>query len=362
MRKFANIVKWLLILLLLTALAAGQSRALTGYRRQSMPEVYAGGKHAPPPALNFVVAGLGGFRGIVAEILWFRIHRLQEEGRYMELVQLSDWLNMLDPYASEAWVYNAWNLAYNISIMMNRPEDRLLWVENGIALLRDEGLRFNPREARLYRELAWFYLNKIGDSLDEAHLTYKLHLAKQMAPFVNHNGTLKNVPSTQKALATMRLDSERMRDLEQRFGTLDWRMPQSHAVYWADQAVEFAKGNERLLSSRMLYQALIQTVFTGTFAGDLSQNKWQSAPTPSAALATADLLATMQKEFGTTTLRSIQLRFLVSAIRLFHNPLDHHDFYTTLLLQRLKKELGAEAQNLTIEDIVKGWVPHESDS
>ena len=152
------------------------------------------------------MAGLGGFRGVVAEVLWFRAHRLQEAGRYLELVQLADWLTMLDPHASEAWVYNAWNLAYNVSVMMARPEDRLRWVQNGIALLRDDGLRFNPREARLYRELAWFYQNKVGDALDTAHLAYKFHLAGQLAPCVNADGTLRDTPESRARLAGLRPD------------------------------------------------------------------------------------------------------------------------------------------------------------
>ena len=155
--KRALPILWLILLAGLVVLAAWQSRRLAGVRRERLPEAYTGAASDVPPAITFVMAGLGGFRGVVAEVLWFRASRLQEAGRYLELVQLAEWLTMLDPHASEAWVYNAWNLAYNVSVMMGRPEDRLRWVLNGIALLRDEGLRFNPRDARLYRELAWFY-------------------------------------------------------------------------------------------------------------------------------------------------------------------------------------------------------------
>ncbi len=360
MHRFLKSFIWFVVLALLVVVAARQSRSLARFRRVNMPEVYMGGKSAPPPALTFVMAGLGGFRGVVAEVLWFRVHRLQEEGRYMELVQLSDWLTMLDPHASEAWVYNAWNLTYNISIMMNRPEDRLRWVESGISLLRDEGLRFNPRDARLYRELSWFYLNKIGDALDEAHLTYKLKLATVMAPCVNDDGTVRLEGDNRERLAALRLDAERMAELERRFGALDWRMPQTHAIYWASQGVEFAKGNECLLSSRMLYQSLIQAVFNGRFTGDLSESKWQSAPNPSLALTTADFLAVADKEFGTQTIKTIRTRFLLTTIRLLHDPLSGDNFYAAGLLRRLKEDLGAAAQHLTVNDIVKGWTPDEN--
>ncbi|MBO4286648.1 MAG: hypothetical protein J5985_00600 [Kiritimatiellae bacterium] len=95
------------LLFLLVTLAAFQSRRLAALRRAGLPEAYAGYTANEPPALSFILAGLGGFRGIASEVLWFRAERLQDEGRYMELVQLSDWLTRLEPHASETWVYMA---------------------------------------------------------------------------------------------------------------------------------------------------------------------------------------------------------------------------------------------------------------
>ena len=79
---------------------------------------------APSPAAEMIVAGLGGFRSIVAEVVWFRADRLQDEGRYAELAQLSTWLTYLEPHTPEVWSYAAWNLAYNISVTMPTPADR----------------------------------------------------------------------------------------------------------------------------------------------------------------------------------------------------------------------------------------------
>jgi hypothetical protein len=163
----------LLLLAALCLLSSWQSQRLAESRRLQtggMGTVYS---DQAPAVLNVVMVGLGGFRGLVSEVLWFRVSRLQMEGRYLELVQLANWITMLDPKASEGWTFNAWNLAYNISVMMTRPEDRLRWVLNGVSLLRDQALRFNPRDARLYRELAWMYQHKIGENLDAAHATYK---------------------------------------------------------------------------------------------------------------------------------------------------------------------------------------------
>jgi len=256
-----------------------QSRTLAALRMAQQPSaVTAQQGDRLPPMLTFVTAGLAGFRGIATEILWFRVTRLQDEGRYLELVQLTDWITLLDPYTQEGWIYNAWNLAYNISVMYNRPEDRLRWVRNGISLLRDEALRFNPRDAKLYRELSWLYSNKIGDSLDSAHETYKLALAEEMAPFLFPNGTVNVTPENSEGLAALRLDVKYMADLENRFGPLDWRMPDSHALYWADSGIEFANEAERLLCERAIYSALIRGTYYGRFAGNLDAGQWRSLP------------------------------------------------------------------------------------
>ena len=67
-----------------------------------------------------VVAALGGLRSIASEVVWFRAERLQQQGRFGELVQLSSLLTFLEPHVPEVWLYAAWNLAYNVSLRMPR--------------------------------------------------------------------------------------------------------------------------------------------------------------------------------------------------------------------------------------------------
>src|SRR2546426_73795 len=83
-------------------------------------------------------------------------------------------------FRSMVWRYQAWNMAYNISVKFRDPSDRWRWVQRGIELLRDDGLRYNPKEALLYRELAWFFQHKMGQNMDDAHLTYKFEWAAEM--------------------------------------------------------------------------------------------------------------------------------------------------------------------------------------
>ena len=84
-----------------------------------------------PPLEAFIVVAIGGVRGIVADILWLRASKLQEEGKYFELVQLADWITKLEPRFAQVWAFHAWNLSYNISVMLSDSKDRWRWVQHG---------------------------------------------------------------------------------------------------------------------------------------------------------------------------------------------------------------------------------------
>ena len=346
-------------MVVLGCMAAWQSRRLAAYRRAGMPDAYIGYSTDVPPALTFVMAGLGGFRGVVAEVLWFRVDSLQEQGRFLELVQLSDWITMLDPHAAEAWSHNAWNLAYNISTLMIRPEDRLRWVQNGISLLRDDGLRFNPREARLYRELAWLYQNKVGDNLDTAHMTYKFALAEAMAPFVHPDGTVNDTPENRTRLTALRLDTSRMTALEKRFGPLDWRLAESHAIYWASQGLEYATGTERLLCRRGVYQPLMLSFLRGRFTGDLALKKWRTSGNLALAVPTADFMNETCTEYPSKNMTVVYLRYLTLAVSLLSK--NGQAAPAQALYERLTAALPKDSEKPTLDRVVKGWEPADEE-
>ena len=136
-----------------------------------------------PPVVAFTTVALGGFRGIAADILWLKTISLQEEGKYFEMVQLASWILKLQPKSTGAVSFLAWNMAYNISVIYTDPEKKWQWVENGINLLRD-AIQYNPGNASLCKELAWIYINKIGDRYDSSNLYYKTQLALDMGKVI----------------------------------------------------------------------------------------------------------------------------------------------------------------------------------
>ena len=132
-----------------------------------------------PPDIA-LLGKLGTFRALAIDWASIRADRLKEEGKTYEALQLHLTVCRLAPRFPKVWINAAWNMAYNISVMKYTPEARWQWVQNGIKILRDEGITYNPKAVSLYKELAWIYWHKIGDFMDDEHLNYKRALAVEM--------------------------------------------------------------------------------------------------------------------------------------------------------------------------------------
>lgn len=155
-------------------------------QRQEMGLVVNAPLENAPPSLAFATVAMGAFRGLVVDILWMRADKLKEEGQFFDAKQLAEWITTLQPRFPAVWEFQAWNMAYNISVAIpaSQPEQRWRWVRNGYELLRDRGIPTNPKSVQLYRELARIFQHKLGGVSDDAHKYYKLQLAEAMGPLL----------------------------------------------------------------------------------------------------------------------------------------------------------------------------------
>jgi len=188
-----------------------------------------------PAMTEGALAAFGGIRSIIAEVVWFRADRLQDEGRYVELAQLASTLSYLEPHTPEVWSYAAWNLAYNISVMMPTHEDRWRWVNAAIVLLRDKGLSLNPTESELYRELAWLFELKLGTNLDMASPVYRAKWREIVEDVARRN-----------AWKELKMDRRVMDEVTKAYGLSDVADPMFSAVYWAHIGCGVSKKKEDL--------------------------------------------------------------------------------------------------------------------
>lgn len=131
-----------------------------------------------PPEVALGIA-MGAFRGVFVNWLWWRANDMKEKGQYYEAMELARAITRLQPRFPHVWVFHAWNMAYNISVATQTPEERWQWVQAGIRLLRSEGIPANPNDMLLHKELAWIFLHKVAGITDDANQFYKRKLAEE---------------------------------------------------------------------------------------------------------------------------------------------------------------------------------------
>jgi len=274
--------KKVLLLLLAAALlfSSGQVQKSLNRDRAKLGLTISEPLQNAPPMLAFTTVALGGFRGLISNMLWIRANDLQNDDKYFEASQLASWITDLEPHFAQVWAYQAWNMAFNISVKFKDFSDRWRWVNNGIELLRDEGLRYNPDDVLIYQQLAWFFQFKMGQNLDDANGYYKQEWIREMTPFFGANGTnfdnliSPQTPSDKTNALVLRekykIDPVFAKKVDEQYGPLDWRLPEAHAIYWASLGLQKAKENpdkvkqaDLITLRRVIYQSMLQAFHYG---------------------------------------------------------------------------------------------------
>jgi hypothetical protein len=290
-------VKKIILLLLAAAMlfGSGQLQKSLNRDRAQLGLTISEPLQNAPPLLAFTTVALGGFRGLISNFLWIRSNDLQNDDKYFEAAQLADWITDLEPHFTQVWLFQGWNMAYNISVKFKDFPDRWRWVERGIELLRDQGLRYNPNDVLIHRELAWFFQHKMGQNLDDANMYYKQEWAKEMTPIFGENGTnFENLISPQnpgdKANAQLlrekyKIDPAFAKKVDARYGPLDWRLPEAHAIYWAALGLEKARENtgkvkadDLITLRRIIYQSMLQEVHHGRLIANPLEKTYALGP------------------------------------------------------------------------------------
>jgi hypothetical protein len=186
--RLRDIIIWSICIVLAASLliTAGMQLNFINSQRQQMKLIANEPLENAPPSLVFATVAMGAFRGLLVDILWLRADRLKDQGEFFDAKQIAEWITTLQPRFAAVWEFQAWNMAYNISVAIpaTQPDERWRWVKNGYELLRDQGIPLNPKSISLYCELARIFQHKLGSVSDDAHKYYKLQLAMAMEPLL----------------------------------------------------------------------------------------------------------------------------------------------------------------------------------
>ncbi|MFM7149880.1 MAG: hypothetical protein ACKO23_08570, partial [Gemmataceae bacterium] len=94
--------------------------------------------------------GLTGSRGLATCILWTNAIEKQRRNQWNELEVLVRSLTKLQPHFITPWLFQSWNLAYNVSVESDRVRDKYFYVSRGLELLAE-----GERQNRDHPDLRW---------------------------------------------------------------------------------------------------------------------------------------------------------------------------------------------------------------
>ena len=416
MISFSKILKYSLALVVSAVLILGislsQRKIDTMIKKHDL--FFTGQINNAPPMVAFTTMALGSFRGLIADLLWLRAASLQEDKNYYEMVQLASWITKLQPRFASATAYLAWNMAYNISVTCSLWEDRWYWVWEGIKLIRDEALLYNPDDQKLYWELAVIFQQKMGNVLDNASYYYKTRLAEEMQAVIGENpdwNLLSAQPKTKQefaarypeghpiwraihragyenfdrffndfkanhgfkpglgealgkdavqvdaALRTIwlnekyRLDASIIRDLNNKYGDMDWRLPEAQALYWASEGIR-RTGRHNMQCSRIIATCLQEMTRAGRVLWTKRDDYNMLLMAPNLALiksACATYDWARQEADNLDSFRTGKINYMKNGIMFLHRYRYYKD--AKEVFEMLKKD-DYTVKYTTIEDMV----------
>jgi len=212
---------------------------------------------ATPVAAGTVA--LGALGPMLTDLLWLRAAEQQEAGQYFAMAETTRLIAKLQPNSAGLVIFEARNAAFNLAEQFSSPDQRWFWIEHGLKLLVD-GLVRQPNEPAIDENIATILLGRVADQYDPASVQARLHFAQIWRAVVSR-GTDGRYTLREKLDAepwqSWRMDVGRVREVDRRYGPLDWRLPEAHAIYWTTEAIRKAGGEARRpIAARMRYQAL----------------------------------------------------------------------------------------------------------
>lgn len=130
------------------------------------------------PSETIPIILLGSFRGIVVDFLWVRGIARHDERKYYDLLAINNLIAKLQPHFPVVWIFQAWNMSYNIAHEWDQPENKWRWINAGIEYAK-KGASKNPKSGDLLFEIGNMYFHKFNSRLFKHAGYYKAQLLEE---------------------------------------------------------------------------------------------------------------------------------------------------------------------------------------
>jgi hypothetical protein len=130
------------------------------------------------PEITSTAMRLGtlGSRGFVITALWKAAIEKFKRNEWHEFEFLVRTVTRLQPNFTTPWIYQSWNLSYNVSVENDRLNDMYFYIARGIELLA-EGERMNRKSPDMRYQIGFYYQNKFSVSDKVRTLSSLFHLS-----------------------------------------------------------------------------------------------------------------------------------------------------------------------------------------
>ena len=116
---------------------------------------------------SMVRLSLTGSRGFAVCCLWLAAQEKQKKHEWNELEVLVKSLIKLQPHFVTPWLFQSWNLAYNVSVESDRVRDKYFYIAEGIKMIA-KGCQINRFSPDMRYTVGFYTQHKIGLA-DEFH-------------------------------------------------------------------------------------------------------------------------------------------------------------------------------------------------
>jgi hypothetical protein len=149
-----------------------------------------------------------GSRGAATCLLWVSAMDAQKKNQWNELELYIRSLTKLQPHLITPWIFQSWNLAYNVSVESDRVRDKYFYISRGIGLLA-EGERQNLNNPDMRWSIGFFNQHKICQS-DETNVLRSLSQLSMIPPNERDPGRFWTV----KAIGEQEVKEVNLKELE----------------------------------------------------------------------------------------------------------------------------------------------------